>query len=81
MSAPTPNDLGNVITSDFARRLIYSAYVIAVLLIGAAQVAYAGAEAGAPQWLIIAQQVALYLGVPIGGLAVANTKHGKYAAE
>lgn len=81
MSTPTPNDLGKVVTSERARRVIYSAYVIAVILLGAMQVAYAGAEAGTPVWLNIAQQVALYLGVPVGGLAAVNTKQGKYAAE
>lgn len=80
MTAPTPNDLGSVITSDRARRVIYTLYVIAVLLIGAVQVAYAGAEAGTPVWVNVAQQVALYLGVPVGGLAAVNTKRGKYAA-
>lgn len=79
MSAPTPNDLGRVITSDRVRQIIYTAYVIAVVLLGAVQAAYAGYEAGAPVWLTIAQQVALYLGVPVGGLAAVNTKRGKYA--
>lgn len=81
MSAPTPNDLGRVITSDRVRQIIYTAYVIAVVLLGAVQAAYAGSEAGAPVWLTIAQQVALYLGAPVAGLAVVNTKRGKYAAE
>ena len=81
MSAPSPNDLGRVITSDRVRQIIYTAYVVAVVLLGAVQAAYAGSEAGAPVWLTIAQQVALYLGAPVAGLAVVNTKRGKYAAE
>lgn len=81
MTAPTPNDLGRVITSDRVRQVIYTGYVIGVLLLGAVQVAYAGAEAGAPVWLNVAQQVALYLGAPVAGLAVVNTKRGKYAAD
>lgn len=48
MSAPTPNDLGRVITSDRVRQIIYTAYVVAVVLLGAVQAAYAGSEAGAP---------------------------------
>lgn len=80
MSTPTPNDLGTVITSDRARRIIYSVYVIAVVVIGAVQVAYAGA-AITPEWVTVTQQVLLYLGVPVGGLAAVNTKRGKYAAE
>lgn len=81
MSTPTPNDLGTVVTSDKARRIIYSVYVIGILLLGAVQVAYAGSTAGVPEWVTIAQAVALYLGVPVGGLAAVNTKRGKYAAE
>jgi ACR3 family arsenite efflux pump ArsB len=80
MSTPTPNDLGTVVTSDKARRIIYSVYVIAVVVIGAVQVAYAGAQV-TPEWVTITQQVLLYLGVPVGGLAAVNTKRGKYAAE
>lgn len=79
-NAPTPNDLGAVITSDRARRVIYTVYVIAVVVIGAVQVAYAGAEV-IPDWVTVTQQVLLYLGVPVGGLAAVNTKRGKYAAE
>lgn len=78
MSTPTPNDLGTVVTSDKARRIIYSVYVIAVVVIGAVQVAYAGAVV-TPEWVTITQQVLLYLGVPVGGLAAVNTKRGKYA--
>lgn len=81
MSTPTPNDLGTVVTSDKARRIIYSVYVIGILLLGAVQVAYAGSTAGVPEWVTIAQQVALFLGVPVGGLAAVNTKRGKYAAD
>lgn len=81
MSTPTPSDLGTVVTSDRARRIIYSVYVIAIVLLGAVQVAYASSEAGAPAWVTIAQQVALYFGVPVGGLAAVNTKRGKYAAD
>lgn len=80
-NAPSPNDLGRVITSDRLRRIIYAVYVVGIVLLGAVQVAYAGSVAGVPEWVTIAQQVALYLGVPVGGLAVANTKRGKYAAD
>lgn len=79
MSTPTPNDLGHVITSDRARRIIYSTYVIGIVLLGAVQVAYAGMLGGNPAWLDIANAVALYLGAPVGALAVANVKRGKYA--
>ncbi len=81
MSTPTPNDLGTVITSDKVRRIIYTVYVIGIVLLGAVQVAYAGALDGTPQWLTIANSVALYLGAPVGALAAVNTSRGRYAAE
>ena len=79
MSAPTPNDLGRVITSDRVRQIIYTAYVIAVVVIGAVQVAYAGASV-TPEWVTVTQQVLLYLGLPVGGLAAVNTgtRHAKH---
>lgn len=82
MSVPSANDLGKVVTSARARRVIYTVYVVAVLLLGAVQVAYAASYAGQPEWVDIATAVMLYLGVPVGGLAAANTSSGgKYAAK
>lgn len=76
---PTPSDLGRVITPDGVARILYSVYVLGVLVLGAVQVAYTGA--GAPVWLSIEQQVALYFGAPVAGLAGVNTMHGKYAKD
>ena len=43
---PTPSDLGRVITPDGVAMILYSVYVLGVLVLGAVQVAYTGA--GAP---------------------------------
>ena len=45
MSTPSP-DLGKVINSAYARRLIYSVYVVAILILGAFQVGFAASSAG-----------------------------------
>ncbi|OJX72841.1 hypothetical protein [Leifsonia sp. 71-9] len=77
MSDNTSN-LGSVITSPTARKLIYGVYVIAVVVIGAIQVAYASVPAwgGQPDWLTAALQVTASLGIPVGGLALVNTSNG-----
>ncbi len=73
MSTPTPDHLGTIITSAKARKAIYAAYVFAIIIIGAIQVGFAAISAGQPEWLTVAIAVAAYLGVPVGGLAAANT--------
>lgn len=73
MSTPNPNNLGTIIESARVRKIIYSAYVIAIVVIGAIQVGFAAISVGQPEWLTVALAVAAYLGVPVAGLAVANT--------
>ena len=73
MSTPTPNDLGSIIGSARARKAIYGAYVIGIVILGAIQVGFAAISAGQPDWLTVAIAVAAYLGIPVGGLAAANT--------
>lgn len=75
MSTPTTPNLGNIITSAVVRKVIYGAYAIAVVIIGAVQVGYAAAPelGGQPTWLTVALAVAGYLGVPVSALALANT--------
>lgn len=78
----TPN-LGSVITNPAARKLIYGIYVVAIVIIGAIQVAYAAVPAwgGQPDWLAAALAVTAYLGIPVGGLALANTSTVSSAGE
>lgn len=75
MSTPTAPNLGTIITSAVARKVIYGTYAIGVVLIGAAQVAFASAPelGGQPVWLTVSLAVAAYLGVPVSALALANT--------
>lgn len=72
--APTVNDLGVIITSARARKIIYGGYVLALVAAGGAQVAYADLGIAAPDWLSASVAVLAYLGIPVGGLAAANTR-------
>lgn len=73
MSTPNANDLSKVITSALARKIIYSVYVIALVVAGALQVAYGALEVGQPEALTVALSVLVYLGIPVGALAAVNT--------
>lgn len=73
MSNPTPDHLGTIVTSAKARKAIYGAYVLAIIIIGAIQVGFAAISAGQPEWLTVALAVTAYLGIPVGGLAAVNT--------
>lgn len=73
MTTPTPNDLGAIVGSAQARKAIYGTYVIGIVILGATQVGFAAISAGQPDWLTVALAVAAYLGIPVGGLAAANT--------
>lgn len=73
MTIPTTDNLGSIISSATVRKAIYGAYVIGIVILGAIQVGFAATSAGQPEWLTVAIAVAAYLGVPVGGLAVANT--------
>jgi hypothetical protein len=78
MTTVTP-DLGTIITSARVRRWIYAAYVVLIIITGAVQVAFAALETGQPNWLVATLAVVAYLGVPVGGLAIANTRTVKNA--
>lgn len=70
---PRPTDLGNVVKSTRARTAIYGAYVVGLVLVGAATAAFSQLG-GSPEWLGVVESVMLYLGVPVGTLAAVNTK-------
>ena len=70
---PKVSDLGNVVKSTRARTLIYGAYVVGLVLVGAATAAFSQLG-GSPEWLGVVESVMLYLGVPVGTLAAVNTK-------
>ncbi len=75
MSNPTGSNLGSVITNAKVRKLIYALYVLALLGVGAMQVAFASVQTPVPEWLTAALAVLAYLGVPVGGLAIANASN------
>lgn len=72
-TAPNASDLGVIITSSRVRQLIYSVYVLTLVLASAIQVGYSALHVGPPSWLVVTIAVLAYLGIPVGGLAVANT--------
>ena len=74
-------NLGAVITDPMVRRMIYGVYVVLLIVAGAAQAGFAALHQMTPGWLAVALAVLGYLGVPVGGLAVANTKSKAPAAK
>ncbi|WP_203579385.1 hypothetical protein [Microbacterium hibisci] len=70
---PSSPGLGAIISNLAVRRFIYSTYVLALLVVGAAQVALTSLGMTNPDWLVATLAVLGYLGVPVAGLAVANT--------
>ena len=69
---PKATDIGNVITHPKVRAAIYGIYVIAVVILGGISAAYSVMDMS-PEWLSVANSVMLYLGVPVGTLAVVHT--------
>ena len=68
----TNTDLGTIVRSNRIRTIIYSTFVIAVLIAGAFEVAFAAVDVSQPDWLVIAVKVLAYLGIPVGTLAAVN---------
>jgi len=66
------------IVTGKTRRIIYVAYAIIGLVIGATQVGYSAAEAGQPEWLTIALAVFGFLGTAFGFTASSNTDTEEY---
>lgn len=65
--------LGVVVTNKTARRVIYGAYVGAAVVVGGVAAYFIGTQHPLPEAVIGAQSVIAYLGIPVGGLAIANT--------
>jgi len=72
------NTLGSIITNPVARKVIYSIYVVAGLALGSIQAWYGDAS---PEWLPQYLAVYGYLGIPVGGLAIANTNKTTLLAD
>lgn len=66
-------NLGSVITNPLIRKIIYGAYVIAGVVLGAASAGFATLNEGIiPEWITVGLAVLGYLAIPIGGLALVN---------
>jgi hypothetical protein len=72
VSNSAPN-LGNIIGNPKARKVIYGGYALAALVVGGFAAYFLSVGHNLPEWLVGAQGVVAYLGIPIGGLALANT--------
>jgi hypothetical protein len=74
MTLFTPNvtDLGRVVKNPAVRQGIYLTYIVLIILVGAATVAFATLNTGMPAWINVSNAVLAYLGIPVGTLAAAN---------
>lgn len=70
----TAPDLGVVITSPNVRKVVYAAYAAGAVVVGAAAAYFLGIHHPIPEPVVGAQAVVAYLGIPIGGLALVNTR-------
>lgn len=73
MTHVSPPNLGNIITSANIRKIVYGAYAISAVIVGGISAYFLGIGESIPTAVIGAQAVIAYLGIPVGGLALANT--------
>lgn len=73
MSETNPPNLGTVVSNPTARRVIYGTYAVAAVVVGGIAAYFLGIQTPIPEPVIGAQAVIAYLGIPVGGLALANT--------
>lgn len=65
-------DIGSIITSAKARKIVWSAYVFAGLILGGLSTWFTTTEGNVPTWLQGALAVSAFLAAPFGTLAIAN---------
>lgn len=75
MSTPEQPNLGRVITSPTARKIVYGAYAAAAFVVGGIAAYFLGIGHALPEIVVGAQAVIAYAGIPVGGLALANTSN------
>lgn len=71
---PVPPSIGVIIASAVARKIVYSIYAVAAVIVGGAAAYFIGTGHQIPEIVVGSQAVVAYLAIPVGGLAVANTK-------
>jgi len=67
------SDLGIIVTNPVIRRAVYGTYVILLVLAGAVQAALVSINVEQPPWLTAVLAALVYLGIPVAGLAAANS--------
>lgn len=77
----TTPDLGAIIPSGAARKVIYGTYAVAAVVVGGAAAYFLGVGDPIPGVVVGAQAVIAYLAIPVGGLAAANTSTGKHVYD
>lgn len=55
-----------------ARRIVYLAYTIVTVVVGAVQAGFATTEGGQPEWMLVVINVLVYLGAVLGLTAASN---------
>lgn len=68
-----PPNLGTIVPSGLARKIIYGTYTVGAIVVGGAAVYFSATGQGLPEVVVGAQAVIAYLSIPVGGLALANT--------
>ena len=71
--APTPPNLGTVVKNAKIRAGVYGTYAVSAIIVGGIAAYFLGIGHAIPEQVIGAQAVIAYLGIPVGGLALANT--------
>jgi len=68
-------DIGSIIPSGTARKLVYGIYASGALVVGGVVAYFLSTGIPIPVEVTGAQGVIAYLAIPIGGLALANTSN------
>jgi hypothetical protein len=69
----TPPNLGNIIPSGRVRKIIYGVYAGGAVAVGGVVAYFLGAGIPLTPEILGAQGVVAYVGIAVGGLALANT--------
>ena len=77
ISDVTPAELGVILPTAKSRKLAYSIYAGASLLVTNVAIAFSALQASFPAWLVVAIAIIGNLAAPFGALAIANTSSKK----
>jgi hypothetical protein len=77
---PDVSELGSVITNPRLRVGIYTGFVVLLVIAYGMNAAFGALHLAFPDWLIAGNAVLNALGLPVGGLAIANVNRNTNAA-